>query len=424
MNFDVMRQKLIERAIKGELVPQLDSEPAVEQIGETPAEVPFEVPVKWKWVQLSAAGKIIGGGTPKTSIDAFWENGTINWFTPADFSGLKGMYVEESDRKITTDGLNNSSARLMPRGTVIYSSRAPIGYIAISTSDCTTSQGCKSFCPNPELISSEWAYYSIRGRTEDIKSKASGTTFKEISGKVLGQTWIPLPPLEEQRRIVEKLNTVLETVDKAEAAHAELVGPLSEHFRNLCLERAIRGTLVPQRDDEPAVEQIGKEPAEVPFEIPAKWKWIKLGTAFNLKAGKFISSAEIQQEGPYPCYGGNGIRGFVNQYNKEGRFAIIGRQGALCGNIKIADGKFYATEHAVVADGGDQIDPDCAAYFLQYLNLNQYATQTAQPGLSVKRISDTPFPLPPLAEQRRIVEKLNNLLANANRLIEGETPAL
>ena len=164
-----------------------------------------------------------------------------------------------------------------------------------------------------------------------------------------------------------------------------------------------------QLENEPETVQIGDSPKEVPFTIPKKWKWLKLSSVFRLKAGKFISSSEIKEAGKYPCFGGNGIRGYVDHYNKEGKFPLIGRQGALCGNINIADGRFYATEHAVVADGGELIDSDCAAYFLKQLNLNQYATKTAQPGISVKRISETPFPLPSLEEQRRIVTKINQL---------------
>lgn len=184
----------------------------------------------------------------------------------------------------------------------------------------------------------------------------------------------------------------------------------AETLKNSILQWAVEGKLVPQLDCEPAVEQIGGVPENVPFTIPEKWKWVKLGNAFELKAGKFIAASEIKKEGPYPCYGGNGIRGYVDHYNKEGKFPLIGRQGALCGNINVATGKFYATEHAVVANGGTLVDPGCAAFFLDQLNLNQYATSTAQPGLSVKRISETPFPLPPIEEQHRIAEKLNELL--------------
>ena len=221
---------------------------------------------------------------------------------------------------------------------------------------------------------------------------------------------LPLPPLSEQRRIVAKTEKLFEQISRAEEAYNEISGPLSERFRQLCLEKAIQGKLVPQLESEPVVNQIGDIPDNCPFRLPGKWKWVKLGAVFSLKAGKFISASEIKDSGAYPCYGGNGKRGYVDKFNREGRFPLIGRQGALCGNINLVDGKFYATEHAVVADGGNLVDPDCAAIFLKALNLNQYATKTAQPGLSVKRISKTPFPLAPIQEQRRIVKKVQDLL--------------
>ena len=209
-----LRASLLNEAIQGKLVPQLDTEPAAEQIGEVPEDIPFSIPEKWKWVQLKAIGTIVGGGTPKTNIESYWSNGTINWFTPADLGEIQGDYAIESTRKITPDGLKESSAKLMPPGSILFSSRAPIGYIAISTTKCCTNQGCKSFVPNLDIISTEWAYYAILALTDEIKSRASGTTFKEISGKEMGKTWVPLPPLEEQRRIVEKLNALFKDLDR------------------------------------------------------------------------------------------------------------------------------------------------------------------------------------------------------------------
>ena len=209
-----LRASLLNEAIQGKLVPQLDTEPAAEQIGEVPEDIPFSIPEKWKWVQLKAIGTIVGGGTPKTNIESYWSNGTINWFTPADLGEIQGDYAIESTRKITPDGLKESSAKLMPPGSILFSSRAPIGYIAISTTKCCTNQGCKSFVPNLDIISTEWAYYAILALTDEIKSRASGTTFKEISGKEMGNTWVPLPPLEEQRRIVEKLNALFKDLDR------------------------------------------------------------------------------------------------------------------------------------------------------------------------------------------------------------------
>ena len=152
---------------------------------------------------------------------------------------------------------------------------------------------------------------------------------------------------------------------------------------------------------------------ELPFEIPENWCWCKIGTIFTLQAGKNIQAAEIH-ENPFtdshPCYGGNGIRGYVASSNRTGDYPIIGRQGALCGNINRATGEFYATEHAVCVETYSQISVAWACLFLTALNLNQYATATAQPGLAVANIKEVYTPFPPLAEQHRIVQRIEELL--------------
>ncbi len=152
---------------------------------------------------------------------------------------------------------------------------------------------------------------------------------------------------------------------------------------------------------------------KVPFEIPASWRWVRVGDVFSMQAGKYISAAKLRPQSnnfEYPCYGGNGVRGFLQHFSHEGEHAIVGRQGALCGNLNLASGKFYATEHAVVVDTYCGINAHFAYWFLMAMNLNQYATATAQPGLSVKVVLDSLFPLPPLAEQKRIVAKIEKLM--------------
>ena len=133
-----------------------------------------------------------------------------------------------------------------------------------------------------------------------------------------------------------------------------------------------------------------------------------------MQAGKNISASVISKEKSllhqYKCIGGNGLRGYVKNYNTEGFYSIVGRQGALCGCLHIEKGKFYATEHAVIVDSWGIISPVFMYYILTALNLNQYSTATAQPGLSVAKIITTIFPLPPLAEQQRIVAKIEELM--------------
>lgn len=153
---------------------------------------------------------------------------------------------------------------------------------------------------------------------------------------------------------------------------------------------------------------------EIPFDIPQGWEWCRIKHVCSMQAGKNISSAEISQDKsdlhPYRCVGGNGLRGYVSSYNTIGHYAIVGRQGALCGCLNIENGYFYATEHAVVVDSFRIISPIFLYHFLTALNLNQYATATAQPGLAVSNVLEVLFPLPPLSEQARIVSKIETIV--------------
>lgn len=163
-------------------------------------------------------------------------------------------------------------------------------------------------------------------------------------------------------------------------------------------------------------DEVAEVPVEEqPYPLPEGWKWVRLGDALHLQAGKNISARDIHSEKtdefPYPCFGGNGIRGYVSEYNREGNFPLIGRQGALCGNIKFASGKFYATEHAVAVSGKLPHEITWVSYCLRNMNLNQYATATAQPGLAVSTLNQLPFPYPPFGEQQRIVDRIESLFA-------------
>ena len=153
---------------------------------------------------------------------------------------------------------------------------------------------------------------------------------------------------------------------------------------------------------------------EIPFEIPQGWEWCRLKHICSMQAGKNISANKIfsdkSDSHPYRCVGGNGLRGYTENFNSHGHYSIIGRQGALCGCVNIEKGKFYATEHAVVVDTYEILSSLFMYYFLTALNLNKYATATAQPGLAVSNVLEVMCPLPPLNEGERIIEKLSLLI--------------
>lgn len=145
-------------------------------------------------------------------------------------------------------------------------------------------------------------------------------------------------------------------------------------------------------------------------DVPAHWNVKKLKWLASLQSGDFITSESIKAEGEYPVFGGNGSRGYTEAFTHDGRYALIGRQGALCGNINYSEGKFWASEHAVVVLPSEQVNTTWLGELLRTMNLNQYSVSSAQPGLAVERITDLYVPVPPIDEQEEI-----------SKLLEGET---
>ena len=203
---------------------------------------PWDIPTSWKWLKIGEAASIVGGGTPKTSDPANFEGGETPWITPADLSGYNDKFIARGARNITDRGLSHSSARLLPTNTVLFSSRAPIGYVAIASQPVTTNQGFKSFVLPKEMDSSFVYYYLLRAR-EIIQSLGGGTTFKEVSGATAATIPLVLAPLPEQLRIVseiEKQFTRLDaSVESLKRAKANL-----KRYRASVLKSAYEGSLV------------------------------------------------------------------------------------------------------------------------------------------------------------------------------------
>ena len=213
-------------------------------------EIPFEIPDTWCWCRLKDLGDIVAGGTPDTKNSDYW-NGDINWLTPADLSGYKEKYITCGERKISFDGLKHSSAQLIQPQSVLFSSRAPIGYCVINLESITTNQGFKSI-DNIDKRMTEYIYYYLKYITATIVNNASGTTFKEISGTKFGQTLFLLPPLAKQQKIVEKIEELFAQVDKIEEEKQSLL-KLIDKAKDKVLDLAMKGKLVKQDpNDEPA----------------------------------------------------------------------------------------------------------------------------------------------------------------------------
>ena len=174
-----------------------------------------------KTYKIRDIGQVIGGGTPSTSNPDYY-GGDIPWLSPKDLSDYKKRYIDHGEKNITKLGLNNSSARLMPAGTILLSSRAPIGYLAIAANHICTNQGFKSIVPDKEKVDSEYLYYTLKNRIEEIKGLGVGTTFAEISGKVLESYEISLPDLEDQRKVSSILSSLDERIEIIQSVNDNL----------------------------------------------------------------------------------------------------------------------------------------------------------------------------------------------------------
>lgn len=490
LDFDAqaLRERILDLAMRGKLVPQdPNDEPASvllekikaekeelvkeKKIKKTKAlpeitddEKPFDIPDSWEWVRLGEIGTITSGGTPKKTEKSYWENGNIPWITPATMSVVQTdiMFNNKDVKKINQNGLDHSSAHLIPANSIVVSSRAPIGYTNIVPFDYTTNQGCKSVSTYSDVVN-EYVYYSIKFSVPDMYKRASGTTFKEISGTKFGETIIPFPPFSEQSRIAAKIAQLFALLRKVESS-TQQYAELQTLLKSKVLDLAMRGKLVKQDpNDEPAsvlLEKIKAERAELvrekkikkskplppitdeekPFNIPDSWEWVRLGdltapVEYAMADGPFGSSLKKTDYTLDPevriiqlsNIGENGWKDQNVKYTTFEHLKSIQRSEVFPGNIVIA--KMMPAGRAIIVPNKDKkyvlssdavkFIPDAHIYkdFLIYaINSNTYRNQvneklqgTTRPRTSLKKLKNFLIPLPPFDEQKRIVTKTFDL---------------
>lgn len=230
-----------------------------------------------------------------------------------------------------------------------------------------------------EKLSNKYLYYVLLDNMKTISKFYRGAGIKHPSMYSILTLEIPLPPLTIQHEIVSVLDSFTTLIDKMKQ-EVELRKKQMENYRWMLF---------------------AKYKGEVQ----------KMENFVLLKAGKTISSSELSEipnsKYRFKCYGGNGIRGYASNFIYEGNYAIIGRQGALCGSVNWVNEKFYATEHAVICFPKPNVESRFLYWLFVNSNLNQYKSQGAQPGLAVSRLNELCFSIPPLSTQRSIVSTLD-----------------
>ena len=226
--------------------------------------------MEFKKVKLGEIGKIVGGGTPKTKEESYY-GGKIAWITPKDLSLNKSKYIFYGERNITEEGLKNSSAKLLPKGTVLFSSRAPIGYVAIAGNDLATNQGFKSVIL-AENVDSEFIYYLLINNVENIKNFGVGSTFREVSGSVMKNIEVMIPDFSIQRKIAKILNTLDSKIEINNKIISNLESQAQAIFKSWFVD------FEPFQDGEFVESELGM--------IPEGWEVKKVNEICDLKIGR------------------------------------------------------------------------------------------------------------------------------------------
>ncbi len=332
--------------------------------------------MSWKSVDLVTVCDFQGGTQPpKSEWSSKKLDGFVRMIQIRDFTQGKDSFIE-----YVKD--NNKLKKCTKDDIMIGRYGASIGKILTGIEGAYNVALVKTI-PSSELDKRYFFHYLntpyFQNFIQNAGSRAAQAGFNKEELKELE---IPLPQLTTQKRIAE----ILDSADALRRKDQELLRKYDE------LAQAI------------FIDMFGD-----PVKNEKGWDVKKLGLVTNMKAGNFISASEINTEfedGLYPCYGGNGLRGFVKSFTHNGNYILIGRQGALCGNVKITTGKFHATEHAVVCSPKIEYNVLWFYYLLGALNLNQYASGAAQPGLNVSTLVDIELIFAPLKFQNQFAEKL------------------
>ena len=324
-------------------------------------------------MKLSDICLIQSGGTPSRSKLEYWNNGNIPWVKISD---MKGKYLTHTEEAITELGLNSSSAKLFKKGTLLYTIFATLGEVSVLDIDATTNQAIAGLTIVSPLVNQDYLYYFLISLKDQVNRIGRGVAQNNINMSILKNFEVPIPSMEEQQEIA----STLATLDTIISDRIQEINKFDE--------------LVKSR----FIELFGD-----PITNSKGLKTNALKDVLVLKAGDFTAASDISDEQTaeyqYPCYGGNGIRGYVTGYNQEGAYSLIGRQGALSGNVQYAKGRFRNTEHALLVTPTVAMNSIWLNQLLINLDLKRYQTGAAQPGLSVKNLQEIPIISVVLSEQ-------------------------
>jgi len=359
---------------------------------------------EWKITRLDQCARIIGGSTPKTSVKEYW-NGDICWTTPKDLSDLVTPYLEETPRRITKVGLDSCGAEILPEGSVLFSSRAPIGHVAINIVPMATNQGFKSFVPSPEKLDAKFLYYWLRKNRDYFNSIGNGATFKEVSKAVVSQVEILLPPIAEQKRIA----AILDKAEELRGLRRKALEELDAIVQSIFLEMFGDPVTNSKKWKTGLLRTICDEINDCPHSTPV---WTENGViclrtsnltrgSWNWNDTRFVSVETYHERSK---------RGYIKAgdiiLSREG---TVGVAAIATSEMKICMGQRLVQVRPLASVLTSEFTLQHLLYVLAPARISMLMVGSTSQHLNVKELKDLKIPLPPFSLQREFARRVQTI---------------
>ncbi|MGI2304078.1 restriction endonuclease subunit S [Staphylococcus cohnii] len=440
-----LKNSILQYAVEGKLVPQNDTdEPAntlIKRIKDqkdrlikekvikrekslppiSKDEIPFEISNSWEWVRLKDIVYNFGQKKPDSKF---------YYIDVASIDNNNGR-ISDNINIINSEDAPSRARKVVRKGTVLYSTVRPyLQNICIvdKNFDLEAIASTAFLVMEPIEIFNKYLYYVLKSPFFNtyVENKMVGVAYPAINDKNLNSGVIPIPPLDEQYRIVDKIEELFKKIDQYELLEEKLTNLNTNFPTNMersILQYAMEGKLVEQRSHEIVIdlnpEKIIYSVSDelISYDLPASWTAAKLGDLLKVSSGTNLTKKNMIDQGEYNVYGGNGIVGRYDQYNTEADTLIIGRVGYYCGSVHLTSSKSWVTDNAFKVNfNKEYLNLEWLYYLLINLNLRNFSSSTAQPVISGKRIYPIVIGIPPLEEQERIVKKIKKTLNNVQKL--------
>lgn len=336
---------------------------------------------EWKECTLAELGEIVGGATPSTKDESNY-GGDIAWITPKDLSTLRGRFIAHGERNITEKGLNSCSTQMMPTNAVLFSSRAPIGYVAIAKNPVCTNQGFKSIVANADN-DPMFLYYLLKYNKDAIEAMGSGTTFKEVSGSTMRgiRVRVPVSKAEQQRiaSVLAALDSKIENNDK-----------INDNLQQQA--QALYGKIFPYA---------------VADDLPAGWRVGTVGEIVEIHDSKRIPLSGAQrakmEKRIYPYYGAASLMDYVDEYIFDGKYLLLGEDGTVVDDagypiLQYVWGQFWVNNHAHILTGKLGFNVESLMLLFKRTPVKSIVTGAVQPKISQANLRSIQVVIPPQPE--------------------------